>query len=482
MLALPAVALHHASAGGPLPSDPGEDSVLSPFEGHGVREQASVERSGAPGAPASSEADTVGGADAAIPSIVDPQAVVTTQKRSAAATPYRFRDLLALDDFERHAKRFLPHMVFQYVAGGVETGAALRSSRAAFADYALVPRMLVDTSARSTAKTLLGRSCDAPFGVAPLGGAAFVAYRGDLVLAEAAKRMNVPMCLSASSLIRLEDVHAQDNDAWFQGYLPGDQTRIDRLIDRVARTGFGTLVVTADVPVLGNRENNIRSGFSMPIRITPRVALQSAIHPRWLLGVVAQTFWRHGAPHFENMEAERGPPMMSQNVVRNSLARDALSWRNVAAIRQRWKGKLLVKGLLSPADVALARDHGCDGVVVSTHGGRQLDHAAASLDMLPEAVANKGDMAIVLDSGIRRGTDVVKALALGADFVLLGRSFLYAAAIGGVAGVVHAMTILKQEIDRDMALLGISDLRELNPDFVRRMPRTERHATTMDRP
>ncbi len=420
---------------------------------------------------ARSSAATVAGADAGAAGIAAPQALVTSLKRSAAATPYRFRDLLALDDFERHARRVLPRMIHQYVSGAVETGTALRRSRGAYDDYAFLPRAMVDTSARTGATELFGHSYDAPFGIGPLGGSAFIAYRGDLVLAEAARRANIPMCLSASSLIKLEDVHAQNPDAWFQGYLPGDQVRVDRLLDRVGAAGYRTFVVTADTPVLGNREHNTRSGFSMPMRVTPKVAWQGATHPRWLLGVVARTFWRHGAPHFENMEAERGPPMMSRDALRNTAARDQLSWRTLAAIRRRWPGTLLVKGLLNPADVALAREHGADGVIVSTHGGRQLDHAIAPLDVLPEIAAAKGAMKVIVDSGIRRGTDVLKALALGADFVMLGRPFIYAAAIGGVPGVAHAIRILKEEINRDMALAGLTRLDAITPDLVRRVAR-----------
>ena len=229
--------------------------------------------------------------------------------------------------------------------------------------------------------------------------------------------------------------------------------------------------MTADTPVLGNREHNTRSGFSMPIRVTPKVAWQSVTHPRWLLGVVARTFFLHGAPHFENMEAERGPPMMSQNSLRNTTARDKLSWRNLEAIRRRWTGHLVVKGLVTPADVAVAGGCGADGVILSTHGGRQLDHTIAPLDVLPEVAASKGDLKIIIDSGIRRGTDVLKALALGADFVLLGRPFIFAAAVGGVPGTLHAIRILKEEINRDMALLGVTHVKDLSPDFLRRVPR-----------
>lgn len=415
----------------------------------------------------------VAAADAAAPDITAPETVVTTVQRSAAATPYRFRDLLALDDFERHARRVLPPMVFGYIAGAVETGAALRASRGAYADYAFLPLRMVDTSARSPTTRLFGRDYDAPFGIAPIGGAAFAAYRADLVMAEAARRMNVPMVLSASSLIRLEDVQAQNRDAWFQAYLPGHQWRVDRMVDRVKAAGYGTLVVTADTPVLGNREHNIRSGFSMPIRVTPKVAWQSATHPRWLLGVVARTFWRHGPPHFENTEAERGPPMMAQNVLRNTTARDQLSWRTLEAIRRRWSGNLVVKGLLTAGDLELARSCGADGVVLSTHGGRQLDHDIAPLDVLPEIAARKGTMTIMVDSGIRRGTDIMKALALGADFVLIGRPFIYATVVGGLPGLVHAIQILKEELVRDMALIGINRLTELDPSFLRRIPRRD---------
>ena len=410
---------------------------------------------------------SVGLADDVAPGIMSSEALVTSVKRSANATPYGFRDLLALDDFQRHAKRHLPPMVYQYVAGAVETSAALQSNRDAYTRWSFIPRRMVDTSARSAETTLFGKSYSVPFGIAPLGGAAFVAYRGDLRLAEAARRTNMPMILSASSLIKLEDVYAENPDAWFQAYLPGDQTRIDRLMERLAATGFGTLVVTADTPVLGNREHNTRSGFSMPMRITPKVAWQSATHPHWLLGTVAQTFFRHGSPHFENMEAERGPPMLSRNALRNTTARDKLSWGNLEAIRRRWKGTLVVKGLTAPADVALARECGADGVILSTHGGRQLDYDVAPLEVLPEIAAEKRDMTLMIDSGIRRGTDVLKALALGADFVFLGRPFLFAAAIGGAPGVTHAARILREEVERDMALIGVNRLSELSPAWLR---------------
>lgn len=395
----------------------------------------------------------------ASPSVVKSPAVKTV--------PRHFRDLLALDDFERHARRRLPNMIYQYVAGGVETGRGIAGNIEAYQQYTFIPRMFRDVSGRDQRTTLFGHAYQHPFGVAPLGGASFVAYQADIALAKAAREMNVPMILSASSLVKLEDVHKANPDAWFQAYLAGDQPRIDRLLDRVAAAGYQTLVVTGDTPMLGNREHNTRSGFSMPIKITPKVALQSAMNPRWLLGTVAQTFLRHGAPHFENTDAERGPPMMSSKV-RNTQARDKLSWKNVEAIRKKWPGNLVIKGLMSPEDAFIARDLGADAVILSNHGGRQLDHTVPPLLTLAEIAAKKGAMKVIIDSGIRRGTDVMKAMALGADFVFLGRPFLYAAVVGGQAGVEHAMHILRDEIDRDLALIGVRTPAELDASYLRK--------------
>lgn len=389
--------------------------------------------------------------------------------RPASTIPRHFRDLLALEDFERHARKRLPDMIYQYVKGGVETGRGLAAAYEAYQQYVFVPRMFRDVSGRDQRVNLLGQDWSHPFGVAPLGGASFVSYRADVMLAKAARAMNVPMILSASSLISLEDVIAANPDAWFQAYLAGDQPRIDRLVERVEQAGYKTLVVTGDTPMLGNREHNTRSGFSMPIKITPKVIWQSATSPRWLLGTVGQTYLRHGAPHFENTDAERGPPMMSSKV-RNTNARDKLSWTHVEAIRKKWKGNLVIKGLMSPDDAFIARDLGADAVILSNHGGRQLDYTVPPLHTLPEIAAAKGDMKVIIDSGIRRGTDVLKALALGADFVFLGRPFLYGSVIGAQAGIEHAMHILRDEIDRDMALVGVRHPGDLDARFLRRAP------------
>lgn len=345
----------------------------------------------------------------------------------------------------------------------METGQSQRRAVEAFNAYAFVPNTLVDVSGREQTRPLFGKRYAAPFGVAPLGGAAISAFRGDLVLAEAARDFNVPMIMSATSLIKLEEVAFSFPDVWFQTYLPGDPARIVPMIARIEKAGIDSLVVTVDTPVPGNRENNARSGYSMPIRVTPKVALDCALHPRWPLWTFLRTLLRSGMPHFENMDATRGPPMFSRNLIRNLGSRDQFAWPHLELIRRKWPGKLVVKGILSLPDAVRLRDLGVDGIVLSSHGGRQLDHAVAPLEVLPPIRSQVPDIAVMLDGGIQRGTDVMKALALGADFVFVGRSFMFAAAVAGSPGVYHAMKLLYDEIDRNMAMLGVTSLIQLGP-------------------
>ncbi len=390
-------------------------------------------------------------------------------RRTEPDLPRHLRRILSLDDFERAARRHLPRMLYGFVSGAAETDSSLRDNRAAFGEIGFVTRVLADVTERQTGRTLLGRRYAAPFGIAPMGASALSAYRGDLVFARAAAAANIPMILSASSLIPLEAVRAEGPTAWYQAYLPGEAARIEPLVDRVLAAGYDTFVLTADVPVSANRENNVRNGYSLPLRPTPRLAWQGISHPRWLFGTFLRTLLNHGMPHFENMDATRGPPVLSSNLIRAIGRRDGLAWEHLALIRARWPGQLLVKGILSAEDARIARDYGADGIIVSNHGGRQLDGAVAPLRVLPEIAQAAGGMAVVLDGGIRRGTDVLKALALGADFTFLGRPFLYAAAVAGEAGLRHAITLLWEEIHRDMAMLGITDLAQLSPDFLRRL-------------
>jgi L-lactate dehydrogenase (cytochrome) len=386
------------------------------------------------------------------------------------ALPARLGRVLCLDDFEHLARRQLPAPVFAYVSGGVERNQSLRANALAFEQYEFVTRVLVDASGLSTATRLFDRTWSAPFGIAPMGITALSAYRGDLVLAQAAARENLPTILSGSSLIRLEDVVAANPDAWFQAYLPGVEAEIDALIARVKAAGYGTLVVTLDASVAANRENNIRAGFSTPLRPSARLAWEGLTHPRWLFGTFLKTIVRHGMPHFENNFARRGAPILSSSVLRDFSNRAHLSWPHLRRVRDAWPGRLVIKGILDVRDARLAIEHGADGLIVSNHGGRQLDGTVSPLRVLPGIVKACPEVPVMIDSGFRRGTDVLKALALGAAFVFVGRPFNYAAAVGGEVGVRRAMTLLRDEVARDMAMLGVTSVGGLCEDVLMAAP------------
>lgn len=386
--------------------------------------------------------------------------------RPQRTLPRRFDHLLSLDDFEAAARRHLPRSVFGYIAGAAETNRSLRANREAYGGYDFIPRVLVDVSRRDLGVTLLGRRYSVPFGIAPMGLAALSAYRGDLLLARAAAREQLPMVVSGSSLIRLEEIAQANPHAWFQAYLPGDDAGILALLERVQAAGYRTLVITLDTPVAANRENNVRAGFSIPVRPSARLAWQGLTHPRWLFGTFLRTLLQHGMPHFENSYAHRGAPILSPHVERDLSDRGHLSWRHLRMIRQRWPGELVVKGVLDARDARQAAGEGVDGVIVSNHGGRQLDGAVAPLRVLPRIVDACPDIPVMIDSGIRRGSDVLKALALGARFVFIGRPFGFAAAVAGEPGVLKAFELLKAEVSRNMGLLGVTSLDQLDSSFL----------------
>ncbi|MCA3261692.1 MAG: alpha-hydroxy-acid oxidizing protein [Telmatospirillum sp.] len=386
---------------------------------------------------------------------------------SGGAARGRLAGVLALDDFEALARAKLPRPIFGYVAGAAETNASLADNRNAFAQWGFVPRVLRDVSARSQTIELFGSTYAAPFGIAPMGLAALTAFDGDRVLARAAMKSGIPFVLSATSLTRLEEVLEAAPGSWFQAYLPGEDSRIAALLDRVRAAGCGTLVVTVDLPVAGNRENNIRAGFSTPLRPNLRLVWDGLLRPGWLAGTLLRTLLVRGMPHFENSFAERGAPLLSSKAARDFSNRAQFSWRHIERIRDIWKGKLVLKGILSPEDAVLAKKTGADGVIVSNHGGRQLDGAVSALRVLASIVRETGDMPVMMDGGIRRGSDVIKALALGARCVFVGRPFNYAASVGGEAGVLHAIDLLRSEIDRNLAMLGIDRLSGIDRSILR---------------
>jgi len=359
-----------------------------------------------------------------------------------------------IEELRRIARRRLPRIVRDYVEGGAEDHVTLRANRAALQAIRLAPRVLAGAAQRSQRTRLFGRDHDSPFGVAPIGAAGLVWHEAEIALARAAHAFNVPFVLSTHSFVPLARVAQHAGGApWFQLYLPNNRIDAGNLVALARDTGCEALVLTADVPVGGNREYNDRNGFGIPLRLGARTVLDGLLHPRWLAGVYFRSDWRSA---------------QATNLSEWSTRRDAQGWSDFDWLRRAWSGKLLIKGILTAEDALSALEHGADGIVVSNHGGRQLDGASAAIEALPPiAAAVAGRMAVLVDGGFRRGADIVKALALGADMVLVGRAALYGAAAGGEAGARRALHILKTEVDRVLALLGCASAAELGPRHVR---------------
>ncbi|MGI4945409.1 MAG: alpha-hydroxy acid oxidase [Janthinobacterium lividum] len=380
--------------------------------------------------------------------------------------PPAMRRIFALEDLEPAARRKLPRPIFSYVAGAAETNASLNDNRAVFSEIQFLPRALVGVRQRTLECTLMGRRYALPFGIAPMGVCALTAYRGDLVLARSAARANIPMVISAASLIPLEVIATVNPAVWYQAYLSGDADEAAAMVDRVIAAGIDTFVITADSAVVPSRENNLRTGYRTPIRPNLALLRDGLTHPRWSLGTFLRTFVHHGVPHFENAGPGRGAPLLSRRAVRDFSGREGLDWDVVRLVRSRFRGRLVLKGLLHPADVALAREAGADGVILSNHGGRQLDGAVSPMRALPAAVAHAGSMAVMIDSGFRRGTDIMKAVGLGASFVFVGRPFNYAATLAGEPGVDHAIDLLRTQLRANLGMLGLLNMTEMGSDLL----------------
>lgn len=375
---------------------------------------------------------------------------------------------LSLADFEAAARARLPAAVYGYASGGTEDQISLRKNRDIFSRVDLIPQGFVGVAERSQVTTLWGKDYASPVGVAPMGVAAMCRYNCDLEIALAAKSRRVPYILSGASCTPLEEIQAAGADAWYQGYFPGDEAILERIIERLTRAQVQVLAVTCDTPVGANRENNQRNGFTIPFRPSWQLFWDGVRHPGWSMSVFAYTLWKSGIPKFANLGAEPGFAItdpQGQSGFRDG--RDRFTWEHMRWLRARWPGKLLVKGVMSVADARKAADLGMDGVIVSNHGGRQLDGVAAPLSVLPKVVAGvPADFPVFIDGGFRRGTDVIKALALGARMVFIGRPVLYGAAVAGTAGAARVFDILWAEIDRNLALLGCNRTDALDQRFL----------------
>ena len=371
----------------------------------------------------------------------------------------------------REAARWrLPRGVFEYIDRGTEDETLLVENRRALDSIRFVPRFPEHVALRDCSAMLFGRPTAMPYAIAPTGAAGLVSYEGELALARAAAAAGVPYTLATNAMTAVEKIgrEVRQGRNWMQLYLWRDRELSMGLVDRAAAAGFEALLFTMDTPVAPNRDYNRRNGWGFPYKPTPRSIAHMLLAPHWLFGTIGRYIAKDGQlPRFENYpEGFRTP------ITRNPLGDrvrhcDDLSWDDVRRLRDRWKGSFLVKGILNPEDAAKAIDCGADGVVVSNHGGRNLDCAVASIDALPAIVHEIGHRATVLfDSGIRRGTDIVKALALGANGVLAGRATLYGLAVAGEHGAARALAIMRHELLTAMANLGIRRLADIGPEVI----------------
>jgi L-lactate dehydrogenase (cytochrome)/(S)-mandelate dehydrogenase len=387
----------------------------------------------------------------------------------------RLDQAVNIEDLHRMAKRRLPKVAFDFIEGGLEDEHGLERNVEAFRKHRLLPRYLVDVSKRDQSQTIFGRSFASPFGIAPTGGAGLFRRGADLMLAEAAAEANIPYIMSGSSNDSIESAaRIAPKNAWYQLYAARDGKIVDDMIRRVADAGLEALVLTVDVPVHSKRERNMRNGFAnirgnwlqAALSLKPALLAEALTHPGWIIEYV-----RHGGtPTLENWQPYAPAGADPSEVVKFNRAQvpaHAQTWRDLERYRRLFPRKLVVKGIMHPGDAVRCANIGCDGVIVSNHGARQLDQAPASLDVLPAIKAAAGDkLTVMLDSGVRRGADILIALCLGAEFVFFGRPTLYGAVAGGLAGVRKAVDIFRGEIDLVMGQIGCQSLDQLGPDFL----------------
>ncbi|TMH90745.1 MAG: alpha-hydroxy-acid oxidizing protein [Betaproteobacteria bacterium] len=370
-----------------------------------------------------------------------------------------------IEDLRGMAKRRLPRAIFDFFDGAAEDEITLRENRAAFERVRIAPKMLTGVEHIDTSAAILGARASLPIAVGPTGGIGFGWPFADVGVARAAAAAGIPYTLSTMATASIERIAREAGGrVWFQAYIFRQRDMTLGLVERARQLGCEALMVTVDVPVGGKRERDFRNDFAIRFRFTPRNVLDFASHPGWVLSVL-----RHGMPVLENV-ADLAPEAKSTAEIASSVGQfwDAdFDWDGLKEMRDRWPRKMLVKGILRADEAERLAAMGIDAVVVSNHGGRQLDGAVAALDALPPIVrAVKGRMSVLVDGGVRRGVDVVKALALGAEGVMLGRATLYGACAAGEAGAARALQILGDELVRAMQLSGVRSVGEIGPDLL----------------
>ncbi|MBH1965787.1 MAG: alpha-hydroxy-acid oxidizing protein [Comamonadaceae bacterium] len=375
--------------------------------------------------------------------------------------------MLRTADFRTRARSRLPRFVFDYVDGAAEDEQCIVRNETDLRSLHLLPTCLRDTTEQDMSIEVFGQRWAAPVGIAPVGFAGLVRPRGDSVLASAAASAGLPFVLSTASNERLEHVRSAANGGaqWLQLYVMSDRAIAEQMVRRAKSAGYGALVLTVDVPVSGMRERDMRNGFKLPFRPGVRTLTDLVTHPAWSLSMAFA-----GSPGFVNLSDGTGAtsPQLQAALLARTMDR-SLTWESLKWLRSLWDGPLLVKGLLHPEDARRALTHGVDGIVVSNHGGRQLDCAPSTISALP-AIAQAVDarVPIFIDGGFRRGSDVVKAIALGATAAFIGRPAIWGLAANGEAGVAATLRIFAEEISRTMTLLGVSRVSEIQPHHVQK--------------
>jgi len=375
---------------------------------------------------------------------------------------------MSYESLREMARRRLPKGIFEYIDRGAEDETALAYNRRCFQRIRMRPKILVDVSVRTPEIELFGRKQALPLLVSPTAATGLVRHKGEIDLARAAAKANIPFCAATEAITAFEEVvAATKGNIWFQLYFWKDRRLSYGLVDRAREAGIDTLLVTVDTAVLPKREYNLRNGYDVPLRPSLRNLCDVATHPRWFVDVLLRYLLKGGMPRHGNYPEVYRRPVTGGKIADEINLDATVAWADIAELRRYWKGRLVIKGILRVEDALTAAAHGVDGVIVSNHGGRNFDSAVAPAEVLPEIAEKVGERLVILaDSGIRRGSDVVKLLALGAKAVLVGRAFIYGTAVGGEAGAADAINMLGDEIDRTMAFLGCRSVQEIGPDLL----------------
>ena len=371
-----------------------------------------------------------------------------------------------ISDLRRLAKRRLPAGIFDYIDGAAEDEVTMHRNTAAFSKYDFVPRVLRDVSDIDTSSSFLGQNLKYPIIFSPTGFTRIADSEGELAVARVAARHQLPYCLSTLSTRSIEEVSAVSaGSKWFQVYVWRDRELVKDMLARAQREGYEAIMLTVDTAVLGKRERDVRRGFTLPPTLGLETILDGIMHPAW-----TWDFVRHDPITFANIstssKAATGTAVTLSDFISEQFD-PALSWNDIAWFREHWNGPIILKGVQSVADAVQAQQMGVDAVALSNHGGRQLDSAPTPLDLLaPVSEATGGTLPLICDGGIRRGSDIIKAIALGASVCTMGRTYLYGLGAAGEAGVEKALTLLTSDLERTMALCGVRSLAEITPELV----------------